>query len=69
MKLDGIYCCGCGANTPCKWEDLNLGKLFRCEHCGEVRVSILTRSGQKVWITVRPDQVEFYDVMKKAGRR
>lgn len=64
-KLSGMYCCSCGAQTECELGDLNIGKYFQCPVCEEVRVTIVPRRGGKVWVTIIPDQVRFYQLLKE----
>jgi len=61
--LSGVYCCGCGVETPCRWEDLNLGELFECPACGQVTVSVAPRGGGKAWVRVSASEVEFYNLL------
>lgn len=61
--LTGVYCCACGAETPCAWTDLNLGKFFKCPKCGEIRVHVYPKHGGSAWITVDPEQAKLYDLL------
>ena len=63
MKLTCIYCCACGVETECQWDELRLGAIFQCADCLEVRVSLLTRDGRKEWVKIAPDQVAFYRLL------
>ena len=63
MKVTCVYCCRCGVETECQCDELRLGALFQCGDCGEVRVSLLSRSGRKEWVRIEPDQVSFYRLL------
>jgi hypothetical protein len=65
MDVQHIWCCPCGVQTECEFEDIRIGRIFQCPACKKVQAAVLTRSGTKVWVTVDPGEVEFYDMVKE----
>lgn len=65
--LQHIYACACRAETPCEAEDLLLGSVVQCPACKVVAACVRPRGGGKAWITVSPDEVEFYGLLAEPG--
>jgi hypothetical protein len=61
--LSGMYCCECGVNTDCEWEDLNIGRVFECPSCHVVCGHVVPKAGGRAWVRIEPAQVKFYRLL------
>jgi len=63
MPLSGVYCCECGVETPCGWEDLNIGQVFECPSCKVVCGHVVPKRGGRAWVQIRDEDVKFYGLL------
>ena len=62
-KMSGMFTCdlaSCGAETPCEWGDLNIGRVFQCPACKKVFAHVTPKGGGRAWIRVSPADVKFH---------
>jgi DNA-directed RNA polymerase subunit RPC12/RpoP len=65
-RLTGVYCCGdCGTETPCGWDDLNVGSVFQCPKCKQVCGHVVPKSGGRAWVKISDDDVAFYGLLNE----
>jgi hypothetical protein len=64
-KLSGMYCCPCGVETPCRWNDLNVGKVFQCPSCKRTFGHVSPRWGGSVWVEISAEDVEFHGLLEE----
>lgn len=62
-NLSGVYCCECGVETPCAWDDLNIGSVMQCPACKLVCGHVIPKAGGRAWVRIEPAQVEFYRLL------
>lgn len=62
-NVSGLYCCECGVETPCEWEDLNIGKVFQCPSCKLVCGHVVPKAGGRAWVKISDAEVKFYRLL------
>lgn len=65
VLVTATYCCSCGTNTDCGWEELNIGRIFQCPQCKLTMGAILSRSGRKEWVKIDQTDIDFLDLLKE----
>lgn len=63
--MQHIWACVCGAETPCRPEDMRLGAVWKCPRCEQVWGCLYPSHGGKAWVKVSDDDVTFHDLLGK----
>jgi NAD-dependent SIR2 family protein deacetylase len=59
-EIQHIWCCDCGAETPCERADQIPGAVFKCPACDVIYGCLRKRSNGWGWVVVDPDDAEFH---------
>lgn len=65
MVIGHIWACSCGAQTPCRPEDMRLGAVWKCPQCEQVWGCVYPSRGGKAWVKISDDDVAFHDLLAK----
>ncbi len=65
--IEHIMACLCGHHEVVEPEVQQLGSVYKCPACNVVTAAVYPQSGGKVWITVDPKEVKFYNLINEVA--
>lgn len=61
-----IWACTCHTETEVEPKTFKAGSVFRCPGCGKTFGCVRGLRGNKAWMTLQDNEVEFHDLLKSS---
>lgn len=62
-RIGHIWACACGAETPCRPEDMRKGAVWECQRCRQVWGCVYPQRGGKAWVKISDDDAAFHNLL------